>query len=111
MLPIRVEGPTGLIVNLDAIIDTGFSSYLTLPTHIVSELNLEYARHDSFELADGTLINLKVYWVNLHWGDQLLTIPSIATGSEPLIGMSLLYGNRVILDVIDGGGVRIAPLS
>jgi hypothetical protein len=29
---------------------------------------------------------------------------------RPLIGMSLLYGSRVTLDVVDGGPVTIEPV-
>ena len=28
----------------------------------------------------------------------------------PLVGMSLLYGSRVTLDVVDGGPITIEPL-
>jgi predicted aspartyl protease len=41
-LPITVVGPKGRTRELDAVVDTGFNGYLTLPQSLVRELELAY---------------------------------------------------------------------
>ena len=36
--------------------------------------------------------------------------PRSGAAGGSLVGMSLLYGNRVVLDVVEGGEVLIEPL-
>ena len=38
-------------------------------------------------------------------------VPIMGMGDKPLIGMRLLTGSRVTLDVVEGGPVTIEPLA
>ncbi len=54
-------------------------------------------------LADGSRILLDVYRAVVLWDGSERDIDVLAMGSEPLIGMSLLDGSDVRLQVTDGG--------
>lgn len=40
VVPVRVRGPRGAILDLDAVVDTGFTASLTLPSTAVVALGL-----------------------------------------------------------------------
>jgi hypothetical protein len=45
------------------------------------------------------------------WDGELRRIDINESDTEPLVGMGLLYGYRMQLDVIEGGTVTIQALS
>lgn len=96
--------------QVEAIIDTGFNHFLTLPSSLITTLGLPFAVQAKATLADGTVVSLNCYWVTLFWEGQARQIVAVAADDRPLVGMSLLYGSRVTLDVVDGGPVTIEPL-
>ena len=51
-LPLR--GPAGQARDMDAVVDTGFTRFLTLPTAMVVELGLRYRGVNSVILVDGS---------------------------------------------------------
>jgi predicted aspartyl protease len=95
--------------QIEAMVDTGFNLFLTLPSRLIAALSLPFAPAKA-TLADGTVVSLDCYWVTLLWEGQPRRIVVVAADDRPLIGMSLLYGSRVTLDVVDGGPVTIEPL-
>ncbi len=58
-LPLR--GPAGQSRDVDAVVDTGFTRFLTLPTAMVAELGLSYTGVNRVILADGSETTLEVY--------------------------------------------------
>ena len=96
--------------QIEAMVDTGFNLFLTLPSSLIAALGLPFAVPAKATLADGSIVDLDCYWVTLLWQGQPRRIVALAADSSPLIGMSLLYGSRVTLDVVDGGPVTIEPL-
>jgi predicted aspartyl protease len=96
--------------QIEAMLDTGFNLFLTLPSLLIAALGLPFAVPAKATLADGTAVSLDCYWVTLLWEGQPRRVVAVAADGTPLIGMSLLYGSRVTLDVVDGGPVTIEPL-
>lgn len=96
--------------KVEAVIDTGFNGYLTLPSDIVSRLQLQLAGNRRATLGDGNTVVLDVYLARVIWHSHEREVLALETEGSPLIGMSLLYGNRVILTVVNGGDVTIDPL-
>ncbi|HEY3330153.1 MAG TPA: hypothetical protein VGK19_09055 [Capsulimonadaceae bacterium] len=43
IVELRIGGTAGSFVNMAAVIDTGFSDYLTLPTAVIELLGLPWA--------------------------------------------------------------------
>lgn len=61
-------------------------------------------------LADGSEVLLDVYTVSVEWDSQLINVSALEADGGPLIGMSLLYGCSLHIDVIDGGVATITTL-
>jgi clan AA aspartic protease len=96
---------------IDAVIDTGFTGFLTLPFSVLTNLNLQAYRREEGILGDGSTCIFDVYRGLVIWDGELRRIDINESDTEPLVGMSLLYGYRMQLDAIEGGTVTIQALS
>jgi clan AA aspartic protease len=96
---------------VDAVIDTGFTGFLTLPFSVLTDLNLRAYRREGGILGDGSTCIFDVYRGFVIWDGELRQIDINESDTEPLVGMSLLYGYRMQLDAIEGGMVTIQALS
>jgi len=96
---------------IDAVIDTGFTGFLTLPSSVLADLNLRAYRREEGILGDGSTCVFDVYRGLVIWDGELRRIDINESDTEPLVGMSLLYGYRMQLDAIEGGTVTIQALS
>ena len=104
-LPLR--GPAGQARDVDAVVDTGFTRFLTLPPAMVAELGLGFRGVNRVILADGSEATLDVYGVTVMWDGRPREIVAYASDTTPLIGMSLLHRHNLNVDVEDGGQVLI----
>jgi clan AA aspartic protease len=96
---------------IDAVIDTGFTGFLTLPFSVLADLKLRAYRREEGILGDGSTCIFDVYRGLVIWDGELRQIDINESDTEPLVGMSLLYGYRMQLDAIEGGTVTIQALS
>ena len=111
IIKLEVAGPGSQARKVEALIDTGYNGYITLPDDQVTVLQLPFAGHRRARLADGTVILLNMYQAEITWhGRQRNVLVSQAEGPS-LIGMSTLRGSRLVMDVVDGGDVTIDELS
>lgn len=110
VIPLHLFTPDGSIENIDVVIDTGFTGYLTLPSEHIRSLQIPLWGKSEFILGDGHQVEFRIFTITISWEDQEREISVLETESEPLIGMSLITGSRVTLDVVDGGRVTILPL-
>ena len=95
---------------VDTVIDTGFSGFLSLPSAIIVALNLPWSASDIATLGDGSETLFDLYAATVIWDGQYREIYVAESETEPLLGMSLLYGYRLQVDAIEGGGVKIEAL-
>jgi predicted aspartyl protease len=96
--------------DIEAILATGFSEFLTLPPQLISSLALDYQDVSRMLLGGGSIEAMQVYEVVVLWENQERTILAHEAEGSPLVGMDLLYGSDVHLEVVDGGQVTITPL-
>ncbi|MBI3301976.1 MAG: clan AA aspartic protease [Deltaproteobacteria bacterium] len=106
-------GPNGQQQEIEAIVDTGFTGFLTLPTALVAALGFSWLCRQPGILADGSIDFFDVYVATVMWDGQLRTVEVEAADTEPLVGMSLLDHYSLRIDVLPGGVVTnwIAPLT
>ncbi|MBD2603317.1 clan AA aspartic protease [Scytonema hofmannii FACHB-248] len=102
---------TGQIYTQDAIVDTGFNGWLSLPPSLIAELGLIWKRRGRAILGDGSECIFNVYEAVVLWDGAILTIPIDEADSEPLIGMSLMEGYQLTIQAIDGGRVELNKLN
>lgn len=109
-LSIVVKSLNGKKHAIDAVIDTGFSGFLTLPSTTIAMLELSWNASDRVTLGDGSEALFDVYAATITWDGRDRDIDVAESETEPLIGMALLYGYRVQIDAIKGGIVKIEAL-
>lgn len=88
-------------------IDTGFDGSLTLPMQTIRRLSLNRLSSGRGVLADGTALLFGIYGVTVLWEDGPRLVEANAVENVPLIGMSLLQGSELRMQVFDGGTVSI----
>lgn len=110
VIELEIIGPTKQLQQVDAVIDTGFNGYLTLPSYLIHRLRLQLAGNRRATLGDGNMVVLDVYLAKVLWHNQEREVLVLQADGGPLVGMSLLYGSRVTLDVVNGGDVIIDTL-
>ncbi len=109
VVPLPLQGPEGQAREVQAVIDTGYSGFLTLPQALVAELELSFVGYGLAHLANDAEVEFEVYDVTVLWDGQPRDIEADATGSTPLVGMLLLDGYDLNVRVRNGGRVLIHP--
>ena len=101
----------GKVYTQDAIIDTGFNGWLSLPPNLITKLNLRWKRRGRAILGDGSECIFNVYEAVVVWDGSSRTIPIDEADSEPLVGMSLMEGYQLMIQVFEGGNIEIQKVS
>ena len=97
--------------SINAVIDTGFTGFLSLPNDIITELGLPWSYRDRGTLGDGSEVLFDIYDAVAIWDGKTKEIEVNSAETDPLIGMSMLRGYRLQVDTIEGGLVVITDLS
>ena len=105
-----VLGPTGQTHQVEAVIDTGFDGWLTLPESVITSLGLTWRRRGRAMLADGNDTLFDIYDARVIWDSAPRRVAVDAVDCDPLVGMALLNGYELNIQVIDGGPVTIQPI-
>ena len=106
-LPLR--GPSGQKRNIEAIVDTGFNGFLTLPPSYVEELGLAYLGNVRARLADGSEDDFDVYGVIALWDGPPRYVPADEADAMPLLGMALMDSYNLNIDVENGVAFSYRP--
>jgi predicted aspartyl protease len=73
IIPLSICGSNGKVYTQEAIVDTGFNGWLSLPPDLIAELNLKWKRRGRAILGDGTECVFDVYEAVLVWDGNMLT--------------------------------------
>lgn len=109
-LPLVISNANRQQQVFDAVIDTGFTGFLSLPSTIIATLDLPWSASDIATSGDGSEALFDLYFATVIWDGQYREIYVAESDTEPLPGMSLLYGYRVQIDAVEGGTVKIEAL-
>jgi clan AA aspartic protease len=95
---------------INTVIDTGFDGFLSLPSEVIVRLGLPWTIANMATLGDGSETLFDFYNETVIWDGQYREIDIAESETEPLLGMSMLYGYRLQIDTVEGGIVQIAAL-
>ena len=109
-IPLVVSNENHQTQLIDAVIDTGYTGFLSLPREIIVLLNLPWTGIDRGTLGDGSEATFEVYAAQVIWDGAYRNVPINEAETDPLIGMSLLYGYDLQIQAIEGGRVTIKTL-
>ncbi len=107
---LRVRGPAGAVSDVDAIVDSGFTASLTLPMPLVTALGLVRQSGGTAVLADGSSRQFDIFDAEVEWGASWRAVLVSAVGNEALLGMRMMSGHKLTVEVVPGGLVQITPL-
>jgi clan AA aspartic protease len=109
-LTVVVGNSNRQLQSINTVIDTGFSGFLSLPSEIVTNLDLPWSASDIVTLGDGSETLFDLYTAVVIWDGHYREIYIAESETEPLLGMALLYGYRLQVDTIEGGLVTVERL-
>lgn len=107
---ITIVSETGEREIVSAAIDTGFTGFLTLRATLIDQLSLLFLSTIEATLADGTRHEMDVYEGIVEWNGAETEIPIVATAGGSLLGMAMLRGFRLQMDVVPNGTIAIVPV-
>jgi clan AA aspartic protease len=105
-----VRGPGGKEQAIVALVDTGFDGWLSLSPSSISQLGLRWCQRGRALLADGSESIFDIYEATVIWDGQPRRVPLHEADAAPLVGMSLLAGYELTVQVRPGGKVTIRVL-
>ena len=107
LLQLTVRDAGGQPRSVPAVIDTGFNGFLTLPPTLIATLGLPWLCRQEGQLADGSVQAFDVYVATVDWDGQPRSVEVDAAEAQPLIGMGLMQGSELRIQVRPGGSVTI----
>lgn len=110
IIRLTVRGPAGQHQQVEAVIDTGFDGWLSLPTTLIVTLGLPWRRRGRAFLADGSESLFDIFEGTVMWDKRRRRIPVDKADTAPLVGMALLNGYELNIRVRARGKVTITPL-
>jgi predicted aspartyl protease len=105
-----LQAADGRDQEIEAILDTGFNGSLTLPPATIAALELPWRTRGLVILANGTEDQCDIYAAAVLWDGVPRNILVEAADTDPLVGMALLYGHDVRMQVVEGGSIIIQAL-
>ena len=110
-IPLRVQGGSGDWQTLNVVVDTGFTGQLALPERYVRQLELMLNDENRVTPATGQSILVAAGNVLVMWHGRQLRVRVVQSGTHPLLGMALLWNNRIAIDAVADGAVTVTPLG
>jgi clan AA aspartic protease len=93
--------------TIDAVIDTGFTGFLTLSANQISQLGLKELGAREARLGDGQFAIFRTFLATVNWHNKARPVVVLQSDAAALVGMELLRGQRLTVDVLPGGTVSI----
>jgi clan AA aspartic protease len=110
IIHLSVLDPYGQEQGIEAVVDTGFDGWLSLPPTLIGLLGLPWRRRAQAILADGSVTLVDMYEGVVVWDGNPLAIPIDSADTDPLVGMSLIYGYELNIQAVDGGLVTLTVI-
>jgi clan AA aspartic protease len=111
MVPLVVRGPNRGAATVEFTIDTGFDGSVCLAPEEVAALQLPPIGTQVVVLGDGSEAELALYEAAVEWHGQVVLVPALEAEGSALLGMALLHGSRMTMDIVENGPLQIEPLK
>jgi|SRR5439155_12111739 len=109
-IALKVKGLRGQEHEVEAIIDTGYTGSLTLPPALIQALGLRWQTVDRVRLADGSPCIFDVFKAKVMWDGKVRQILVDEADTDSLVGMRLLRGHELKMQIRPRGKVTIKRL-
>jgi clan AA aspartic protease len=107
---LKVRGPSGAEAEVPVLIGTGFTGTLALPATVTTDLALAPLSGGSAQLADGTTRRFDTFEAAIEWNGVWRGVVASVLGDDALLGMALLSGLQLRVEVVPGGAVEVGAL-
>ena len=107
---LTVRGRRGREQPVEVVIDSGYTGALTLPAALITRLGLRWQSTQRATLADGSTCVFQVYVGKVVWDGRVRRILIDEADADPLVGMRLLRGHELKVQVRYRGKVTIKRL-
>ncbi len=111
LLAVSVSGPTGERTEVQAVVDTGFTGALCLGAEDIEALGLPFVGRGAAVLADGRAVETRYHRGRVLWHGRERGVQVLAAEGGPLVGMALLRGSRLAVEVAHAGEVVVEELA
>lgn len=110
LIRLTIRGFRGRPQEIEAVVDTGYTGWLTLPPTTIAALNLRWRTFGRGILADGSVSAFDVYQAKNGWDGRVRPVFVDEFDATPLVGMALLRGFEFKMLVRARGKVTIKRL-
>ncbi len=107
---LKLKGRWGREREVEAVIDSGFTGALTLPPALIASLGLRWQSVDQAILGDGSTCVFRMFLGKLVWDGKVRSVLIAEAGADTLVGMRLLKGYELKMEVRARGKVTIKRL-
>ena len=110
LIRLTIRGLRGRQQEIKAVVDSGYTGWLTLPPAVIAALNLRWRTFGRGILADGSVSSFDVYQAKVVWDGGVRQVFVDEFDATPLVGMALLRGYEYKMQVRARGKVTIKRL-
>jgi clan AA aspartic protease len=111
LIRLTIRGFRGRQQEIEAVVDSGYTGWLTLPPTAIAALNLRWQTFGRGILADGSVSAFDVCQARVVWDGRVRSVFVDEFDASPLIGMALLRGYEYKMQVRARGKVTIKRLA
>ena len=109
--PVPIMNRNGQFQTVEFVVDTGFDGFLSLPAELIHRLGLEPYGNADITFANGQRELWNTWHCRIRWHDRPRDIVALESRGEVLVGMALLEGSQLTIQVRTGGAVVIEELG
>jgi clan AA aspartic protease len=110
LIRLTVRSWRGHRQEIEAVVDSGYTGWLTLPPEVITALNLRWRTLGRGVLADGSVSTFDVNHARVEWDGRVRPVFVDEFDATPLIGMAMLRGYEYKMQVRARGQVTIKRL-
>jgi clan AA aspartic protease len=110
LIRLTIRGFRGRSQQVEAVVDSGYTGWLTLPPAVIVALHLRWLTLGRGILADGSQSSFDVYQAKVVWDGRVRPVFVDEFEATPLVGMAMMQGYEYKMQVRARGKVTIKRL-